>query len=181
MESFLEGYNLLNSNIAHRLLNNKFLPMTNNVLLALLQEECFLHCTKDIFSMCKQKRFSIYGWKLHHVLCQPRRFYFGLNVNPILTIQMKKTSRSSRFMSNLHLIFNTTHTITVATRAFGRLILFKHVFPDIFNRYLRYIVRLDKLFVIIIHIAGGWITITFFFKIKNSCKLRNWKHYLERC
>ena len=37
MERFAAGYDWLNSNFAHRFLNNKCLPIMNNVLLAFLQ------------------------------------------------------------------------------------------------------------------------------------------------
>lgn len=77
----------------------------------------FLHCTRDIFSVCIQKRFSIYGCN-----CITWWSYFGLNVNPILTSQMKRTSRSSRFMGQIYICFLIPHTLTVATGAFGRLI-----------------------------------------------------------
>ena len=66
----------------------------------------FLHCTRDILSACIQKRFSIYGCN-----CITWWSYFGLNVNSILTSQMKRTLRSSRFMGQIYICFlNTPHT-----------------------------------------------------------------------
>lgn len=106
MERFAAGYDWLNSNFAHRFLNNKCLPIMNNVLLVFLQRSLFLHCTRDILSACIQKRFSIYGCN-----CITWWSYFGLNVNSILTSQMKRTLRSSRFMGQIYICFlNTPHT-----------------------------------------------------------------------
>lgn len=56
----------------------------------------FLHCTRDILSGCN---------------CITWRSYFGLTVNSILTCQMKRTLRSSRFMGQIYICFlNTPHT-----------------------------------------------------------------------